>query len=113
MNKSTVPYADVLSQELSSKTQLKMRGTWGGWEWNHASPHSDPYNYQDTEGVLMTYAFNRLYTVSNPKDLDAFQSKSGLSMIRHYVLNETGFDKRECRSDILFATLILPVCIIN
>ena len=46
-------------------------------------------NYQDSDGVLMTYAFNDLYTVSSPQEFAAFNStESGTAAIRHFCLNE-------------------------
>jgi hypothetical protein len=36
----------------------------------------------------MTYSFNRLYTVSSEKALDAYRGPAGLAIVRHYALNE-------------------------
>ncbi len=66
--------------------------TWGSWEWNHAAPQADPQHFKDTEGILMTYPFNRMFTVNDPKALDAFRNDSGLAMIRHFPLNENSMD---------------------
>ncbi len=62
--------------------------TWGEWEWQHLAPPSDPQNYKNVEGVLLTHAFNRLYTVASATTFDAFRSPAGLAIIRHYSLNE-------------------------
>jgi hypothetical protein len=69
---------------------------WGNWEWQHANPPPDPADYKNTPGILMTHAFNRLYTVNSPKTLETFRGPSGLAIIRHYALNENMmFDKND------------------
>lgn len=62
--------------------------TWGEWELYHGSPESDPATYKDAEGLMLTIPFNRLYTVADPDVFDAFRNESGLTMVRHYSLNE-------------------------
>lgn len=62
--------------------------TWGGWEWQHTAPPSDPRNYQETEGVMLSHAFNKLFTVVDPATFEAFRTTSGLAIMRHYCLNE-------------------------
>lgn len=61
---------------------------WGKWEVQHSRPADDPQRYRDVDGVLLTHAFNRQYTVASPRTLDAFRTPSGLAIIRHYALNE-------------------------
>ena len=69
---------------------------WGGWEWHHSNPAADPARYKNTDGVLLTHAFNRLYTVASPKTFETFRGPSGLALIRHYTLNENMmFDKAD------------------
>jgi hypothetical protein len=65
--------------------------TWAQWEWQHAVPEYDPKRYQGNEGVLPTFSFNRAYTVGDASALEAFRTKSGLAMVRHYTLNENMF----------------------
>ena len=48
--------------------------TWGGWEVQHANPADDPRHYKDTPGVLLTHAFNRLYTVASPQTFDTYRN---------------------------------------
>ena len=84
----------VAEQGLYGKALVSEVKTWGGWEWNHASPPPDPQNYKQTEGVLFTHAFNRTYTVLSPETFDAFRGPSGLALARHFSLNENMiFDK--------------------
>jgi len=68
---------------------------WGGWEWQHALPPPDVENYTDSDGVMMTYSFNKVYTVSSPAAFDAFRTASGLAAIRHYCLNEHALDEQQ------------------
>jgi hypothetical protein len=68
---------------------LKAPGlNWGGWEWHHGRPADDPENYKDVEGVMLTHAINRLYTVASPATFEAYRTKTGLAAVRHYTLNE-------------------------
>lgn len=61
---------------------------WGGWELNHRDPPSDPATYRDSDSVMLTHPFNRLYSVSDPASFDDFRNDAGLAMIRHFALNE-------------------------
>jgi hypothetical protein len=79
---------DVVSRDLYLTALLSAPMNWGGWEVHHANPPADPQNYKQTEGVMLTHAFNRLYTVASPKTFDAFRAPSGLAVIRHFSLNE-------------------------
>lgn len=85
---------EVLTPTQVAETGLYKLGllspglAWGGWENNHSRPADDPQTYQDVDGVMISHAFNRLYTVASPDTLDAFRTKTGLFMVRHYTLNE-------------------------
>jgi hypothetical protein len=61
---------------------------WGNWEVHHSRPADDPKHYKKTDGVLLTHAFNRNYTVASPRTFDAYRTRSGLAVVRHYALNE-------------------------
>ncbi len=80
--------AEVAEKDLYLKALLAPGANWGGWENQHANPADDPRTYQPVEGVMLSHAFNRLYTVSSPKTLDLFRAPSGLALVRHYTLNE-------------------------
>ena len=85
----TLPTPQEIAKTGLYKTGLLSPGlNWGGWEVHHAKPADDPQNYQDQEGVLLTHAFNRLYTVLAPETMDMYRTKTGLAMVRHYTLNE-------------------------
>ena len=59
-------------------------------EWFHGVPPADPDNYQNVDGVSMTYSFdNGLHTVASAPFLQRFSNASGgQSLIHHYTLNE-------------------------
>ncbi len=68
---------------------------WGKWEVHHARPADDPKNYQAINGVMLTHAINRTYTVCSKQTFDAYRTKTGLAVVRHYPLNENMmFDKK-------------------
>lgn len=79
---------EVLDSELYLRSLLAKPWTWGEWELHYAAPQADPQDYKQTQGVLMTMPFNRLYTVNSRKALEEFHGPSGLAIIRHYSLNE-------------------------
>lgn len=84
--------AEVRDQNLYLAALTAPPRTWDAWEWHHAAPRPDPLNYKDTPGVLMTYPFNRMFTVNEPEAFELFRGQSGLAMIRHYPLNENTMD---------------------
>ncbi len=87
---------EVVKKDMYLEGLLSPPLNWGGWEWHHANPPPDPKRYKDTPGVLMTHAFNRVYTVSSPKTFETFRAPSGLAIVRHYSLNENMmFDKAD------------------
>ncbi len=79
---------DILENHRYLEALRAPTSTWGVWEWNHAAPRPDPAKYKDAEGVLISYPFNRMFTVNDPDALEAFRGTSGLALIRHYPLNE-------------------------
>jgi len=88
--------AQVVESGLYLKGLTSPGVNWGSWEVQHANPADDPGTYQALDGVMLTHAFNRLYTVNSPKTMDLYRTKSGLALIRHYTLNENMmFDKND------------------
>ncbi len=79
---------EVAKQDLYLQGLLAPGATWGGWEFQHARPPDDPQHYKNDDGIFLTHAFNRLYTVLSPKTFDTFRSKQDLAIVRHYALNE-------------------------
>jgi hypothetical protein len=91
-----VPIDEVVSDQLYRKALQSPGMNWGDWEVQHAQPADDPAAYRQLPGLMMTHAFNRNYTVTDPETMSDFRSVSGLAMIRHYSLNEhMMFDKKD------------------
>jgi hypothetical protein len=78
----------VAEKDIYLKALLSPGANWGSWEIQHSSPADDPATYKSVEGVLLSHAFNRLYTVSSPKTLELYREPAGLALVRHYTLNE-------------------------
>ncbi len=83
-----LPPADIVRDGLYLRALTAPGKSWGGWEVHHARPADDPQRYRDVDGVFLTHAINRLYTVASPRTFDAFRTRSGLAVVRHYGLNE-------------------------
>lgn len=92
--------ADVLNQNLYLDALLKANLTWGGWEEQYATPQPDPRDYKDTDGVLFTESFNRMFTVDDPRTFDAFRVPGGLAIVRKYSLNENMFYGKDGKSKV-------------
>lgn len=86
--RTVLPFVDAIADQAYLQTILAFPGTWGEWEWHHAAPPADPATYQDVPGVVMTYPYNRSYTVADATALAAFRAPAGLAMVRHHPLNE-------------------------
>ena len=80
--------AEVVTEGLYLDGLTAPSLNWGSWEVHHGRPADDPAHYQDAEGVLLTHAFHRGFTVSDPRTFDLFRTRSGLAAIRFYSLNE-------------------------
>ena len=92
VGENVVSLQQVLAEDWYGKALTAPRLTWGDWEWQHSCPPSDPQRYSDLRGVLMTYTFNRAYTVASAENMQRFTGPSGLAMIRHWCLNEDMLD---------------------
>ncbi|MBW3635139.1 MAG: hypothetical protein KY445_01580 [Armatimonadetes bacterium] len=86
-------YDEVVEGSKHLEALTSPRSTWDKWEWQHSDPQADPVNYTNTEGALLTHSFNRAFTTSSPKALNAFRTSSGLAMVMHYPLNEHSMEK--------------------
>lgn len=89
-----LPSAQLLTPEQVAAQGLYLQGllspglNWGSWEVHHAQPRDDPERYANNDGVMLTHAFNRLYTVLDSGTMERYRTQSGLAMVRHYGLNE-------------------------
>ncbi|GHC13814.1 hypothetical protein [Cerasicoccus arenae] len=88
LKKPPVQLQTTIDNHWSYKALTNVRKTWGKWEHEHAKPVYDPHAYKNVEDIYPTYSFNRLSSVSDPMALEAFETASGMAMIRHYGLNE-------------------------
>ncbi|WP_459554375.1 hypothetical protein [Lacunimicrobium album] len=79
---------DIVDRQMYRKGLVSPGMNWGSWEVQHCQPADDPANYKQTDGVMLSHAFNRSYTVADPKTMEDFRAPAGLAMIRHYALNE-------------------------
>lgn len=87
------PYDAIVREDRYLRALFAPPSTWGQWEWQHSSPQPDPAGYRNLPGTLLTFSFNRAYTVASPGAFDAFRGGAGLAVIRHYPLNEDVMDK--------------------
>ncbi len=87
--KSILSLDHVVNQEMHLEAVKSPHGTWGEFEWHHATPWADPDNYKtENGGAIPTYTYNRLYTVASPKAFEEFRTPEGLAIVRHHSLNE-------------------------
>jgi len=89
---AVLPFRRAVDEDAYLRALTSPIPTWGQWEWQHSSPQPDPERYRASDAVMLTYSFNRLYTVSSRRALDAFRTRAGLAVVRHYPLNEDGMD---------------------
>ncbi|MBQ9432298.1 MAG: hypothetical protein IJU44_12190 [Kiritimatiellae bacterium] len=83
----------VVGQHLFLKSLTTPAGTWGKWEWQHASPACDPDHYANLKNVWIAFPFHALFTVTDPECFAAFRNGNGTdTLIRHYDLNEGTLD---------------------
>jgi hypothetical protein len=84
----TLSPLEVVQQGLYRQGLTSAGLNWGDWEVHHAQPADDPETYRGVEGLMLTHAFNRSYTVLDPATMDLYRTPAGLTLIRHYPLNE-------------------------
>lgn len=82
------PFADVIGQDMHRRALETFAENWGGWELNHSTPPNDPATYSNSSDVMLSYSYNRLYTVGSPRTFSAYRNPAGLALVRHYSLNE-------------------------
>ncbi len=96
----TMTITDVVKRDLYLEGLTAPGLNWGKWEVHHARPADDPQRYRAVDGVLLTHAFNRLYTVASSRTFDAFRTLTGLAVVRHYALNENMMFDRNDKSKL-------------
>lgn len=95
-------YETIMSQgwwrrSLSLQPPINDSGNWGHQEGFHSAPVADPEHYTNRVGIMMTYPVGRMFTVANNFAINDFRTKSGLTVIHHFTLNENdeGWEKRD------------------
>lgn len=91
---TVTPLERAIGEDAHLRAVLAPPFTWGEWEWQHSVPQADPQRYRNTEGVLLTYPYNRLYTVGSPEAFRTFRTPGGLAIVHHYGLNEGEMDDK-------------------
>jgi len=81
-------YQTVLDDHLYSAALRWQHPVQGEREEFHAAPVADPARYKNIEGIMMTYPIGRIFAASNAAAMDDFRAPSGLTVVRHYSLNE-------------------------
>ncbi len=81
-------FAEIVARDMHLRGLAEFAENWDKWENAHACPPNDPQTYKDADGVMLTYTYNRLYTVGSPRPFDAYRTRGGLALVRHYSLNE-------------------------
>ena len=84
---------EIAGNHLFLKSLTTPAGTWGPWEWQHASPACDPEHYVNLTNVWIALPFHALFTVTDPNCFAVFRNGNGTdTIIRHYDLNEGTLD---------------------
>jgi len=78
----------VVGEEEHLKATQAFPRDWGGWESHNATPPADPDRYRWTAGIMLTYPFNRVYTVLSSTAFEAYRGPDGLATVRFSPLNE-------------------------
>jgi hypothetical protein len=88
-------FTKVMEQDLCGRSlSFRERITPLPWRTEdfHAAPNADPERYQTATGVMLTFPIGRLFTVATPALLEKYRSAEGLTIVRHYPLNEDNPD---------------------
>jgi len=83
--------------------------SYGNLEIFHSAPHADPENYKKIDDVMMTYPIGRLFTVADSTLMEEYRCANGLTVVRHYPLNEDSGDPKVEPSP--FGTLVGYICV--
>lgn len=79
---------EVINKDMHLRSLATWSENWDKWESNHSAAPDDPKTYSDSTSSMLSYTFNRLYTVGSSAPFDAYRTKAGLTAMRHYTLNE-------------------------
>jgi hypothetical protein len=68
----------------------------------HSAPAADPAHYRQSNRVMLTFPIGRLFTVARGDVVEPFRTHAGLSVVRHYTLNEDDHDRNKGPSNLPF-----------
>ena len=68
----------------------------------HSAPAADPPRYRDGPRLMLTYPIGRLFTVARADLMDRYRTGAGLTVVRHYTLNEDDHDRAKGPSNLPF-----------
>jgi hypothetical protein len=68
----------------------------------HSAPNGDPETWRALDHLMLTFPIARLFTVARPDLLDRYRSRAGLTVVRHYTLNEDDHDRTRGPSNVPF-----------
>ena len=68
----------------------------------HSAPEADPPQHRDSPRVMLTFPIGRLFTVARADLLDRYRTGAGLTVVRHYTLNEDNHDRAKGPSSLPF-----------
>ncbi len=68
----------------------------------HSAPGADPPQYRGSPRVMLTFPIGRLFTVARADLLEQYRSGAGLTVVRHYTLNEDDHDRSKGPSNLPF-----------
>ncbi len=68
----------------------------------HSAPGADPAEYRDSRRVMLTFPIGRLFTVARSELMDSYRTGAGLTVVRHYTLNEDDHDRAKGPSNLPF-----------
>ena len=68
----------------------------------HSAPGADPAEYRESRRVMLTYPIGRLFTVASLDLMESYRTPAGLTVVRHYTLNEDDHDRAKGPSNLPF-----------
>lgn len=68
----------------------------------HSAPAADPAHYQTSKRVMQTFPIGRLFTVASGELMESYRNRAGLTVVRHYTLNEDDHDRNQGTSHLPF-----------
>ncbi|MDO4582963.1 MAG: hypothetical protein Q4D62_02560 [Planctomycetia bacterium] len=80
--------SEVLEKNYYAAALRHWTECWAGGENHHAAPPADPENYRTSPDVMFSYTIHRSYSAADVATMDAYRTGAGLTVVRHFPLNE-------------------------